>query len=357
MPRIAQHHALSRQWEVLRLLPTKPPGITARDLANLLERVGFKVTKRTLERDLSELSTIFGIVCNDKGTPYGWHWMKGGYAELVGLSVSDAVSLRVVEDLLRPLLPTAVLESLEGRFEQAKSKLSELSNNNPNAKWAEKVRYVSPSLPLVPPQIDSSMVDTVHEAIVAERQIEVGYRKASGEQIDQLRLHPLALIQRGQITYLVATAYEYSDIRLYALHRINKACELPDAARFPGGFSLDAYMESGVLQFGSGHKIDFEARVGKELADVLSETPLGRDQKLVAEGGSYRVYASLTDSWQLEWWLLSQGADIEVVQPLSLRERVANRLVEACSMYQRNAEDTNASSPNVVAQTSLRGHE
>lgn len=210
MPKAAQHHALARQWQVLRLLPTKPPGITSRELVEKLEREGFTVTKRTVERDLAELSTIFGIACNDKGMPYGWHWMKGEYADLPGLTVSDAVSLRLVEDLLRPLLPSAMLESLEARFGQAKAKLAELSADNPNAKWTEKVRYVSPSMPFLPPQIDSAVLDAVHNAMLNEHQIEVEYGKAAGEQ-KTYRLHPLALVQRGQITYLVATAFDYED--------------------------------------------------------------------------------------------------------------------------------------------------
>ena len=44
MPKAAQHHALARQWQVLRLLPTKPPGITSRELVEKLEHEGFTVT-------------------------------------------------------------------------------------------------------------------------------------------------------------------------------------------------------------------------------------------------------------------------------------------------------------------------
>ena len=227
MPKAAQHHALARQWQILRLLPTKPPGMTSRELVDKLEREGFSVTKRTVERDLAELSTIFGIACNDKGMPYGWHWMKGEYADLPGLSVSDALSLRLVEDLLRPLLPSAILESLEARFGQAKAKLAELSADNPNARWADKVRYVSPALPFVPPKVDPAVLDAVHEALLTEHQIAVEYQKASGEQ-QTYRLHPLGLVQRGQITYLVATAFDYDDERLYALHRISRVVVFDD---------------------------------------------------------------------------------------------------------------------------------
>ena len=334
MPKAAQHHALARQWQVLRLLPTKPPGITSRELVEKLEREGFTVTKRTVERDLAELSTLFGIACNDKGMPYGWHWMKGEYADLPGLSVSDAVSLRLVEDLLRPLLPTAVLESLESRFEQAKSKLAELGDNNPNARWANKVRYVSPSLPFLPPHVDSLVVEVVHEALLAERQIEVEYRKTSGEVTNQVRLHPLALIQRGQITYLAATAYDYSDVRLYAVHRIAKAEILNDPVVLQADFTLDEYLASGAMEFGSVKLIKFEAWVANDLAKILRETPLCSGQELIESESGYVLRASVPNSWQLTWWILSQAQNIQVIMPLALKNSVSEHLQKAIELYQ-----------------------
>lgn len=333
MPKAAQHHALARQWQILRLLPTKPPGMTSRELVDRLEREGFSVTKRTVERDLAELSTIFGIACNDKGMPYGWHWMKGEYADLPGLSVSDALSLRLVEDLLRPLLPSAILESLEARFGQAKAKLAELSADNPNARWADKVRYVSPTLPFVPPKIDPAVLDAVHEALLTEHQIAVEYQKASGEQ-QTYRLHPLGLVQRGQITYLVATAYEYTDVRLYAVHRIKAVACLADGAIRPKHFSLEEYASSGAMEFGSPGLVELEAWVSEDLAAVLQETPISAQQELIPVKGGCLLSAKVQNSWQLTWWVLSQAENICVMQPVILKTAISEHLRKTIELYQ-----------------------
>lgn len=333
MPKAAQHHALARQWQVLRLLPTKPPGITSKALVDKLDREGFAVTKRTVERDLAELSTLFGITCNDKGMPYGWHWMKGEYADLPGLSVSDAVSLRLVEDLLRPLLPSAMLASLEARFAQAKAKLAELSAENHAARWVDKVQYVTPSLPALPPLLDSEVVASVQEALMDEQQIEALYLRASSEPI-QVTLHPLALIQRGQITYLAATAFDYTDIRFYALHRIQKVLKLPLQAIIPAGFSAESYSASGAMEFGDGEPVELEALVSVELASLLNESPLNATQQLLNSDAGFRLKVTIKDSWQLQWWILSQGAQINVIAPGALRSRVKNILRESLERYQ-----------------------
>lgn len=321
MPKAAQHHALARQWELLKQLPSRAPGITARELFTQLNTAGFAVTKRTIERDLVELASVFGIECNDKSTPFGWYWMRGQGADMPALTVADAVSTRLVEELLNPLLPPAILDPLLSRFEHARNKLSDLGGDNKTAAWSQKVRYVQPSLPMVPPVVDAEVLHTVQKALLDNLQLVVTYQRPQGTTTEGLVLHPQALVQRGQLTYLVATAYDYDDVRLYALHRIVKAETNFNACFQVPGFDLDSYLEGGALQFDSGAAFKMQAWVNGDLAGVLRETPLSKDQTLDVHGDGFVLEASVQDSWQLWWWLLSQGASIRVTGPDFLRER------------------------------------
>ncbi|NON23376.1 WYL domain-containing protein, partial [Klebsiella pneumoniae] len=49
-----------------------------------LRDVGFTVSKRTVERDLNELSLIFPLERNDKSIPFGWPWSASAVGELRG---------------------------------------------------------------------------------------------------------------------------------------------------------------------------------------------------------------------------------------------------------------------------------
>lgn len=82
---------------MLRSLPARPPGITAQELVDLLDDAGFAVSKRTIERDLIELSNLFPLQCNDKSAPYGWYWTPGATAELPGLTLSEALARQLRE--------------------------------------------------------------------------------------------------------------------------------------------------------------------------------------------------------------------------------------------------------------------
>lgn len=100
------------------------------------------------------------------------------------------------------------------RFRLAAAKLNALFSENPGAGWADKVRHVSPAQPMLSPTITAGVLDAVQTALLHERQLEVRYRFAEVYRGLLLRLHPLGLVQRGPVTYLVATAFAYTDVRL-----------------------------------------------------------------------------------------------------------------------------------------------
>lgn len=332
MPRNSDLNAVSRQWDMLQLLPPKPPGIETKVLQEQLNALGYGVVKRTVERDLNELSIRFPIKCNNKGKPYGWYWNPSVSANLPAITMAEAVSLRLVEDLLKPLLPKAILSGLQAHFNQAQTKLTSQQQDNAMAHWQNKVRHVPPTLPLLPPDIDSEVLDKVQQALLDDQQIEVDYETAHAGKSSRQTLHPLALVQRGPITYLVATAFKYQDVRIYALHRMHNAAANDQPVKRPADFNLDAYIASGAFQFGEG-TLRLKAWISADLADYLRETRLSEDQTLEAEDDAYQLTATVSDSWQLRWWIRSQGTGIVVLEPVGLRKEVLEGLREASKKY------------------------
>jgi predicted DNA-binding transcriptional regulator YafY len=333
MPSGKTKNSIARQWEVLKRLPSRGPGKTSKELADELRDDGFKVTKRTVERDLFNLYEAFPLVCNNAGVPFGWHWIPGASPEMPGLTLAEALSLRLLENYLKPLLPASILSALAPRFNSAAKKLDLLAEDNSIARWTDKVRVVPPSLPFLPPIIADGVLETVQEAVLMERQIEVEYQSFQSPKVKQKRLHPLAIVQRGSVTYLVATAFEFNEVHLYAVHRMATARMTEEQARRNDDFDLDAYIAGGALQFGSGESVRLEAQVSESLAWILRETPLSEDMTLEQNESEWMLTATMADSWQLQWWVLSQGAAIKVLAPEALRAAIADELSQSLASY------------------------
>ncbi|MFN7043261.1 MAG: helix-turn-helix transcriptional regulator [Acidovorax temperans] len=329
MPAQTTRNTLARLWELLKCLPKNGSGKSAQQLSQDLQVRGFSVSKRQVERDLHDLSASFSLHCNRAGTPYGWRWANGAQTELAGMDVAEALSLHLAESAVRPLLPNCMLQTLEPKFKQAHAKLQELSSTNPLCHWQDKVRSIPAQLHRELPNVNTTVASRIHEGLLNDEQLDVEYTGMGATAATPLRLHPLALIQRGPLTYLAATAWEYEDIRLYALHRITAAQRTYTACNRPEDGQLDTWLQNGAAQFNNHQTMQLRIKLSEDLLRLVAESPLSTDQVM----GQDTLQATVQDSWELRWWILSQGAGIEVLEPMALREEIAQSLRDACKRY------------------------
>jgi predicted DNA-binding transcriptional regulator YafY len=308
---------------MLTALPRYPRKITASDLQSKLDHAGFTTTKRTVERDLQTLSGQFPLTCDDRSKPYGWSWKKDAPSLSVpGLSVDEALTLQLVRQYLVPVLPASTLRSLAPHFEHAEKILGESTPSRSARAWMGKVRIVHPGQLLLPPKISGEVYAGITDALLHERQIKATYIGRDEHQPKELVLHPLALVQRGPVTYLVARAFDYRDDWLYAVHRFRSVEVLGDPAKH-AGFDLDAYIASGKLGFGEGKSIRLTALFDDDAVAHLRESPLSTDQTLApVSHAQTRVVATVMDTPQLRWWLLGFGEGVEVLKPTALRREL-----------------------------------
>ena len=328
------HSTLSRQWELLNLIPTRGDGKTASELQLSLRDQGFEVTKRTVERDLNDVSMVFPIL-SDEGKPAQlWRWLDNKDIQLPGISVAEAVMLQLVEGTLQQILPQTLLQGLESRFSQARKKLQALEQTNHNARLIDKIAVVAPGLPMLPPQISPALYDAVQQALTAQLQLQARYTAVHNQQTKDYLLNPLGLVQRGHVTYLVATVAPYLDVRLFALHRFTELMLHSDSLVTPPGFQLKDYRQSGALQFANDAPIAMQARVSPQLTLLLQEAALSDDMQLTPDpDGWHQLQATVHHGWQLQWWILSHSSHIEVLSPPELRAVIIKQLRASMALY------------------------
>jgi len=68
---------------------------------------------------------------------------------------------------------------------------------------------------------------------------------------------------------------------------------------------------------------------------MLDETPLVESQEISEkdEAGFRIIRATISNTWQLRWWVLSKGQKIEVLAPETFRKEIKVILSEAKSHY------------------------
>ena len=326
--------SVHRQWMILKFLSRSAEGKTTDEILDHLTSEDVSQQLRTIQRDLAFLSEIFHIENERNGHEVRWRWMPGSSGALMpGLSFSDCLSLLLVESSIKPLLPVQLLKRLQPQFALAKQTLSQSSLF---ANWSEKFASAAPELSNIPPLIDEKVLERVQNAVLRQQQLEIRYQAINHSAPRQYHLAPLALVQRGQVLYLIATVEGYSDIRRFAMHRMSSA-ELLGMNNPITDFSLKAYLAAGGMQFASDDaagSIQLKARVRKQQASFIAEQPIAEDMELTPiDDDWYRLEATVSDSWQLRWWIMSHAADIEVLEPENLRANVSKQLENALALY------------------------
>ena len=318
MPATNIRDTMMRHWQLMQLLPRHPASVTSKLIHERVADAGYQVTRRTIERDLQGLIEAgFPVVSDTSQEPYLWSWdARTPTFTLPTPSVSDALLLAMVKDYVGPMLPPQMLDALRPYLDRAVQVLDSAKSHNTLAGWRDKVHAVLPTQALIAPDVDPEVHRVVSDALMQEMQLEITYDSMSGKKGQTMTVHPHAIIHRGQMTYVIGTCWNYTDMRHLALHRIKKATNTLISMVKQADFNLPAYLAQGHGDFGDGTMRDLDIRVSPGLGEYLAECKLTTDQvlaKVDEPEGWYRLQARLRDTPQLRWWLLSQGGELVVL--------------------------------------------
>ncbi|PKM16126.1 MAG: WYL domain-containing protein [Gammaproteobacteria bacterium HGW-Gammaproteobacteria-1] len=330
--RTDSNHALMRQLSTLRAIPRWPARATVAELCSTLLEQGYTVSKRTVERDLHALSLMFEITADERSKPYGWSWMKdASFCCMPGLTPAQSVALMLARAHVDHFLPQNLQRELAPVFESAERGLMATGWRD----WHRRTAVLPSAMALIPPRISTEVMGRVQSALAQGVCIEADYRSKGQNSARKLRIHPLGMLSRGPVLYLVCTVFDYQDVRQLAMHRLAKVALLADRRREPMGFDFSAYVNGIGTTLGASGRILLVARFTRAAGEHLLESPLSRDQtwEVVEDGERVEVTATVEHDDHLEWWLLGFGPHVVVYEPPALRATLSDRHHLAALQY------------------------
>ncbi|WP_144983374.1 helix-turn-helix transcriptional regulator [Halomonas sp. C22] len=309
---------LFRHITMLQLIPRYPGWISTPSLKEKLAEHGFLVDIRSLQRDLGQkLSSQFPIGCDDSQKPYRWYFDRDYQCQLPALDVPGALTLVLAEEYLKGLLPPVVISQLDPHFNDARQLLEQLAANG-LSNWARRVRAIPNGKALIPAALDEATWQTVAQALLEQKAIDVQYLSRSAESEKAFTLHPQGIVSRHSVTYLLAHVDGFDDLRQFALHRVKHAALSDRAWQAQEGFDIDHYIQQGAFGYRQGiEDIELEAEISPSAAWLLQETPLSEQQSITPgpQEGWYRLNVTVPNDQQTLWWLMGMGANIKVLAP------------------------------------------
>ncbi|PTR42997.1 putative DNA-binding transcriptional regulator YafY [Rhodococcus sp. OK611] len=294
--------------------------VTAAELADELE-----VSVATARRDLEALSAAGIPVYPQPGRGGGWALVGGARTDLSGLSSNEAQALFLLVG------PAAAVSG------EAKAALRKLVRALPQtfraeAEAAAGATMIDPTRWGERDRRRPEMVNQLQSAVVRRRRVRLTYVNAARERSERL-VDPWGLVDKDDTWYLIAGTERGR--RTFRVDRIAEAETTDQPADRPDDFELADAWEEVVGKM--------EERRSTTWATVLIETrfvPILRDHfgrhchpDGEADDGRTRVRLAAPTPLDIARNLAGWGADVEVLEPRSVRDELARIGIELAGRY------------------------
>ncbi len=325
-----------RHVAMLTAIPAPPHRKSTRQIMEALrdKDPNFAVSVRSVQRSLESLSRIFPIASDTRGRTNYWSWLDpDALTQIPAMTAPTAFVLRLAAEYLKSIMPPATLRVLDPYFKHA----DRILRGTELGSWKDRAAIITPGPALIPPPIPADVQETVYEALRTDRKIEVLYRGKYDEKPRPMLLSPQAIVVRTGIVYLLATAWDYEDVRHYVLHRMSEPRLIEEPARRLRDFRLEAHLASdGAFAYpDSADKLRLRALFDSAAGAHLTESRLSEDHRATeTDDGKVLVEATVDDTSELRWWLRRFGSLVEVLEPASLREEFAAEAWRLAGMYE-----------------------
>lgn len=312
-------------------------------IVQLMARVGgiraseleerFELDARSLRRYLSDLKEI-GVPVEDDGrgddrvVSIDPRWRRTG----VQLTLTELLSLHFGRTLFNFLEGTSFAADLEGAIERLEPAVSRAH--------ADVARDLDTKFLAVREHTKdyrgdgSDRIDDAITALVYNNPLQGTYRKANGAE-SSYTLHPYTLATYKQGLYLFALDVDAGQVKTFALERFSALRRLREQRfPYPAGWNPHAHLAHafGII---SGPPEEICVAFREEVAAYIRERTWHPTQTFAGmPDGRTRLRMRVANTVELRQWILSFGADAEVLSPASLAATIAGTLRAAAAQYE-----------------------
>jgi predicted DNA-binding transcriptional regulator YafY len=331
MPRNAE---VIRQWTILREIErASSTGVTIDDLASRCD-----VTTRTIRRDLQALEEAGFPLFDDRSHDDGrTRWRMNGQAFrglAAGLTLSELCALYFSRTLVSTFSATPFRDDVESAFEKLAHALT--PHMRRFLDQLPRVIATKPDAPGRPksarsPQ-QSQVIARALEATLHMRQAQITYHSKSSDRTKSYLLHPYRLAYAQGALYLLAYVPEYSEVRTFAVERVQSISLLED--RFTPTEALPDTAFPHSLGVHSGPPEHVEIAFDSGIAEYVEAREWHPSQRLTTTAdGQVLMSLDVCIDRALVSWILSFGPFARVRTPDHLARDIANQFQEAQAKY------------------------
>jgi proteasome accessory factor B len=167
--------------------------------------------------------------------------------------------------------------------------------------------------------------ETVKNAVVRQQEISFRYRKPREQDISTRTVRPLHLRFQESGCYLFChDLARRGKVRRFHLGRMSEVQLTGKSFEMKQPFDIDAHLRNSIGIYGAEASERIHLRFSAQVTPLVGERSWHRTQQLeLREDGSADFTMEVAVTPELERWVLGWGADVEVIAPIPLRQKMA----------------------------------
>jgi proteasome accessory factor B len=279
----------------------------------------FEVSRKTIVRDIAFMRDRLElpIEFDPRINAYRYTHPVSAFPT-VQVSEGELLALLVARKALEQYRGTPFHRQLEASFEKLTGGLKDRISFSP-ADELQSVSFKNVGLG----KADLAIFNALSAATLRQHDIEFDYRKPGETHAVRRRVQPYHLAHRENLWYLVGFDLERGALRTFALPRISHPVVLKTQFVRPPDFSPEKFFASALGVLGGERNYRVVVRFAATIADRIREREWHESQELHGlADGRLELRLRLGALPEIERWVLTWGADAEVVHPKELRERL-----------------------------------
>lgn len=301
--------------------------LTQQEIIRLLkENYDMECDRRSVKNNIIYLNELLGDVID----------MENGYY----------LSEREFEDAELRMLIDSVLFSKNLTQQQAKSLVEKLRAQG-NKYFQAKVTYICdlPEMQHADNKQLMYVLDTINDAIAQKKKISFVYNtygtdfKLHPKRDMRYVVNPYQMVANNGKYYLIGNYDKYDDVSHYRIDKITEVQILDESVKpqknvkgLENGLNLPKHMAEHIYMF-SGQSTRVKFLAPKNMMDEIIDW-LGKDLNIKTLGKEGQIEVSLNcNENSMFYWALQYGPYVEVLEPKSLRTRIAEAVKQMGEKY------------------------
>ena len=314
--RLHTRTARLRQLEETLLL--KPGGLRATDLARAL-----KVNRRTIYRDLDFLA--------DQGVPL---WQDDGLFGINRTRYQTTVRLTYHESVALVLAGLLLARTFDERNPHVITALRRLAVTLPESLTTHLERAALRTQANQTNPRHTAVLEAIAEGWGTGRKVHITYCPPNGEPARERVIAPYTLEPTDAGIYVIGHDNASGQIRTFKLERLQTARVLSERYTIPANFDPETYLAHSWRMMTNDQPAEVVLHFNADAAPYIRERTWHTSQHLEpASDGGLTLRLCIAEPREMLPWIRSWGAQVEVVEPGWLRERVAEEMRRAAELY------------------------